>query len=651
MSDDSSESSGEIMAPHLEDVLEGLDLRLPREPNANPEQSVGTLCQVKTLYEGRKKCGCCINWVEQYPEDTKDPAEETSAVKRYAILTRMQKAHGKVSGSLELHSIAIQSPLLKSVLKNVFAGYPGITTTLSKVEFQAPFWEFFYRWQDLEDAQNTNESEVLDQVHLLLTELTHQLGNVHRIAKDLVQNNVMEHAFLWTLFPPGALAYYRHDDQDYLLQVEKTEYDRNKNYNLQCRYIEWNGDKFGWKQKRILITQFSGTRSIQDLEAYPVTYHKASRDIQVQLAERGQKFVSLRPWQHKAYRGIMRVLEQHFCSSYKLDVDERIIVDAKAFFQHTSSSMYLVGLDEQEIGSQPSGELPDRLLMLCSPEVKAYALKSKCWGVVYPNGISDIKWSENAFEKLVLERETKRLIESFVSAQIRQNDSPSFDDIIEGKGQGMILLLTGEPGIGKTLTAETVAEKAHRPLYMLSAGELGTASEKVEEGLTKILALAYRWRAILLLDESDVFLEQRTSDNLKRNQLVSIFLRMLEYYRGILFLTTNRVSAFDTAFQSRIHLTLQYPPLDQVSRRQVWQLLLELAHASSGISEEHLDALAKHPLNGRQIKNAVKSAKLLAMADDVALGVEHINIVLRVMSRSQSSGASSPYQTRTCSVQ
>lgn len=56
---------------------------------------------------------------------------------------------------------------------------------------------------------------------------------------------------------------------------------------------------------------------------------------------------------------------------------------------------------------------------------------------------------------------------------------------------------------------------------MLSAGELGTSSGQVEKRLADILDLAYRWNAVLLLDESDVFLEQRTSDNLEGNQLVA----------------------------------------------------------------------------------------------------------------------------------
>lgn len=76
---------------------------------------------------------------------------------------------------------------------------------------------------------------------------------------------------------------------------------------------------------------------------------------------------------------------------------------------------------------------------------------------------------------------------------------------------------------------------------MVSAGELGTDSRYLEAELQKILDICHAWGAILLLDEADVFLEKRDMHNIHRNALVSIFLRQLEYFQGILFLTTNRV--------------------------------------------------------------------------------------------------------------
>ena len=86
--------------------------------------------------------------------------------------------------------------------------------------------------------------------------------------------------------------------------------------------------------------------------------------------------------------------------------------------------------------------------------------------------------------------------------------------------------------------------------------------------------LGKRWNCVLLLDEADVFLEERTLTDLQRNSLVSVFLRMLEYYEGILILTSNRVGTFDEAFRSRVHIALHYEDLKPRSRRQIWSNFL-----------------------------------------------------------------------------
>ncbi|KAI6083344.1 P-loop containing nucleoside triphosphate hydrolase protein [Hypoxylon rubiginosum] len=597
------------------------------------------LAALSTFYEGPEKCKCCINWVENYPTNIKEAVEKTSDAKRYAIICRVKKAHDVNSNDpLELHSIVVQSPSLKTILGDIFTGYPGITTTLNDVSFYAPFWEFFYRWEALTKAQADYGSESPEHktICLLLTTLSSQLSSVHNVAKDLIQNSVITYDYLWILFAPGTL-------------VQKTKYYQSpllktKTYDLHCRYIDWDGENFCWKTKVIKIDEYSGTMPIRDLKVYPVTYHNAPEDAQSSVLKRGHKFVTVAGCRHRAYRGIVKVSGESLFGSNELRISERVIIDAVAFAQHKKFSVKELqerrwkDREEDKLDPLPKGDLSDRLLMLCSPIVKAYGLRTKCWGEIYVDGISDIIWDENAFHDLVLEHETKRLVESVVSAQTKQHHAPEFDDIIEGKGQGVILLLTGEPGVGKTLTAETVTEKARRPLYTLSAGELGTSSDDLEKGLTKAFDLAKRWDAVLLLDESDVFLEERTREGLERNQLVSIFLRMLEYYRGIMFLTTNRASVIDTAFQSRIHLTLHYNGFNNESRRKVWQVLLERAHAGSSFSDEDLATLSEEPINGRQIKNAVKAAQLLATTDDVALDVTHINTVLRVMRKGQNPG-------------
>lgn len=151
--------------------------------------------------------------------------------------------------------------------------------------------------------------------------------------------------------------------------------------------------------------------------------------------------------------------------------------------------------------------------------IYGFSLSSKQWVKFYVDNIRDIRWDDNAFPNLVLPGDYKELIISFVQSQLKNKDV--FDDVIEGKGQGIVLLLTGDPGVGKTLTAESVAEQMRKPLYSMSAGELGNTAEDVEQHLNMILEMATKWNAVLLLDEADVFLEQRTSHYLERNKLVS----------------------------------------------------------------------------------------------------------------------------------
>jgi SpoVK/Ycf46/Vps4 family AAA+-type ATPase len=182
-------------------------------------------------------------------------------------------------------------------------------------------------------------------------------------------------------------------------------------------------------------------------------------------------------------------------------------------------------------------------------------------------------------------------------------------------------------------TAESVAEEMRVPLFMMSAGDLGLDPRNIEAKLNNILEMCTKWSAILLLDEADVFLEKRSLHELERNKLVSIFLRIIEYFEGIMFLTTNRVETFDPAFQSRIHISLDYPELSIDSRRTVWKNFLAASKAQgqpNSITESQLDTLSLMHMNGRQIKNVLKTAQLLARRREQTLSHDHITTVLEV---------------------
>lgn len=194
--------------------------------------------------------------------------------------------------------------------------------------------------------------------------------------------------------------------------------------------------------------------------------------------------------------------------------------------------------DDEEEKKLP--EFSDEEYLTASPVVLGFAFAEKLWLEFTVSGVKEIQWNETAYESLVLEPKTKDIVKALVESH-KYHAAESIDDVIQGKGKGLVAVLHGPPGTGKTLTAEGISELLKCPLYMVSAGELGTDSRYLESELQKILDICHAWGAILLLDEADVFLEKRNMHDIHRNALVSIFLRQLEYFQGILFLTTNRV--------------------------------------------------------------------------------------------------------------
>ena len=136
----------------------------------------------------------------------------------------------------------------------------------------------------------------------------------------------------------------------------------------------------------------------------------------------------------------------------------------------------------------------------------------------------------------------------------------------------------------------------------------------------------------MLIDEADVFLEQRSLHDMERNAMVAVFLRHVEYYRGILFLTTNRIKTFDEAFLSRIHVALHFSELTESTKAQIWRAFLAKAGiAQEEISDALLAKLASREINGRQIKNACRTAMALAQSRGEEMNLEHLGEALDAM--------------------
>ena len=250
-------------------------------------------------------------------------------------------------------------------------------------------------------------------------------------------------------------------------------------------------------------------------------------------------------------------------------------------------------------------------LCLCAPTVCGYSFVRKEWGRFAVDGFSEIQWNESAFRDVLLPPDLKSFVKSLVNVD-RGSNTKLIRDLISGKGGGCCILLYGRPGTGKTLTAEAIAEETRRPLIVITAGELGIDVTKVQNKLTKIFEISKVWDALLLLDEADVLLERRSSNEILRNALVGTFLRAVEYQEQVMFLTTNRLEQLDEALRSRISVAIQYHDLDTEARKRLWSQFLRMAkvnivdnlvnedeYGTSVMTTENIEFLASKDLNGR----------------------------------------------------
>ncbi|KAI1418424.1 AAA family ATPase [Hypoxylon sp. FL1857] len=274
--------------------------------------------------------------------------------------------------------------------------------------------------------------------------------------------------------------------------------------------------------------------------------------------------------------------------------------------------------------------LTDEQRILAVPTVRGFALESKVWCSFKIANISSMTWDDGIFRNLVLDNGEKELLLALI-ARNTASDNVRFDDFTKGKGKGLLLLLCGAPGTGKTLTAEAVAETLRRPLYRVRAGDLGVTAGQVERSLKHALDRCTHWNAVLLIDEADIFLEQRSTDDIVRSELVSIFLVLLEYYEGIMILTTNRIECIDPAFESRIDIILGYKDLTRDTRRQIWSnFIRRLPPEAVSISSEAIEDLSGWSLNGRQIKSSIKTGWTLSASKGEPLRKEHLDLVLGI---------------------
>ncbi|KAJ7264526.1 P-loop containing nucleoside triphosphate hydrolase protein [Mycena haematopus] len=585
--------------------------------------------------------------------------------------------------------IVIKSEYLLKACKDVIQTWPGISWHADPLELEP---EIFLTWlrgfTEYRDAlvsrkrRTEQEANVLSSVNLLLSFLSADYRTTIATIDRLTAHNEITFDLLYAILVPRTLVVARCavTGLERLFQLQyftRTSVEGTPVYQLALEGVDLVDRPMtqtvvvGRVSTLVYIPFFKGAMRIDKLDAFPLKFHPAEVQLRETITRRGQKWVELIGVHHMQYSGIAALK----CAGKLLrhNVKGRIMVDRATFHRLNANYSFPMPVppknenDELDAGGNPYGnpgfdmyghpippppppafpgqtlndaalvhaqanateettDLSPEELLLTPTIVYGFSLADKIWLEFDVTKVLPVQWNEDAFANLVLPADRKTLLRSLVEAH---HEEAGFDDFVKGKGAGLVVNLFGPPGVGKTFSAEATSEHVKRPLYVIGGGDLGTRAADLDTSLERVFDVATAWKAIVLIDEADVFLERRSLHDLERNAMVAVFLRHVEYYRGILFLTTNRVQAFDEAFLSRIHVALHFGELSEESRAQVWRAFV--ARAGVQIDDAQIERLARREVNGRQIKNAVRTAHSLALARKESVGLGHFMETLDAM--------------------
>lgn len=332
-------------------------------------------------------------------------------------------------------------------------------------------------------------------------------------------------------------------------------------------------------------------------------YFKESDELVASYRESMKTYLNFQPMFGKQFVGKGMVKKTQGWDSERIHLDGKkrikmvnddpITGDTSRFTTHTEFWFW----EKKNVDEKLFTEIPYH------PYIRMFDLNNHTHYWVLADRLSPYKYDSTVGDKLVLPDEQRDLIDILV-----EDMDVIVDDIVEGKSGGTTILCLGEPGVGKTLTAEVYSEIVEKPLYRVHSGQLGTDPDKIEERLEKILTRSENWGSICLIDEADVYIRRR-DNSMNHNAIVAAFLRKLEYFNGLLFLTTNRSDDVDDAIKSRAMAIVKYEKPKPNELKRIWETLSQ--QFDMDLKEDVIDQLVEHypKVVGRDVKELLKLAR------------------------------------------
>lgn len=207
------------------------------------------------------------------PEDIGKPAEDADTLK-HAIIARYSRVYGDPRRVLELHSIVIQSPLLKDLLEIVLENYPGVTVGLQRLEFSGTFEPLIHRWSELkaevqrlkndagEEHAEEQAADRLKHAELLYNLLEEEFKETISSSQDMIEQNVITYELLWTVFQPGCFVYSKVHGHDRVFRLFSQRYGKDRHGNpvywLTCQFVDSGATAFGTDKVNLNVPAYLG---------------------------------------------------------------------------------------------------------------------------------------------------------------------------------------------------------------------------------------------------------------------------------------------------------------------------------------------------------------------------------------------------------
>lgn len=233
---------------------------------------------VQTFFEGPPTCKCCKNWVEKEPAEI--PPEVKKKYTGAAIILYKCKDH-----TSNVETVDIQSPVIRKLIQPLLAEL-GYHYTQDVMAFNAPFKELFFCHSNIVEQFKQLEDDGEEKPHLeLLVDCMKSLfSDLAPKIKSFQSKGMIDADNLWALFPKGIIVYSRSQDHDCAFEVVQLN-----RWRLVCRSVVFDGSTFGWVKTKFTIKEFIGTRKINELEAYPFSFHPEQNTLEDKMVKRCKK--------------------------------------------------------------------------------------------------------------------------------------------------------------------------------------------------------------------------------------------------------------------------------------------------------------------------------------------------------------------------